>query len=65
MVVVPEAWGHGVLNLQESIAVATEMKVLFRYALLTLTLARYHPCSPRLRMTLHPSQEIAVAMWHG
>ena len=24
--IIPESWGHGVLNLQESVAVATEVK---------------------------------------
>jgi len=27
VMIIPESWGHGVLNLQESIAVATEAKV--------------------------------------
>lgn len=27
VVIVPESWGHGVLNIQESVAVATEVKV--------------------------------------
>lgn len=26
VMIVPESWGHGVLNIQESIAVATEVK---------------------------------------
>jgi len=26
VIIVPESWGHGVLNIQESIAVATEVK---------------------------------------
>jgi hypothetical protein len=50
VVIVPEAWGHGVLNLQESVAVATEMKVLFRYARNPASLPHhYHSPSPPLR----------------
>ena len=26
VMIIPESWGHGVLNLQESVAVATEVK---------------------------------------
>lgn len=29
VMIVPEAWGHGVLNIQESVAVATEYKFSF------------------------------------
>merc|ERR1711871_395607 len=31
VLIVPEAWGHGVLNLQESVAVATELKGTIRH----------------------------------
>jgi len=29
VLIIPENWGHGVLNIQESIAVATELKAAF------------------------------------
>jgi hypothetical protein len=29
LMIIPESWGHGVLNLQESIAIATESRVAY------------------------------------
>jgi hypothetical protein len=34
VMIIPESWGHGVLNLQESIAIATEAKVKISILLL-------------------------------
>lgn len=36
VMIIPESWGHGVLNLQESIAVATEAKVSATFQLSSL-----------------------------
>ena len=31
VLIVPECWGHGVLNIQESLAIATEVKDRYRH----------------------------------
>ena len=28
VMIIPESWGHGVLNIQESVAVATEVRIV-------------------------------------
>lgn len=49
VMIVPESWGHGVLNIQESVAIATELKAaLFRVRPTTRLTKRFSAAPERI-----------------
>jgi hypothetical protein len=53
VMIVPESWGHGVLNIQESVAMATEAKSpMFRLSPGTKLMNKFSAAPPRPRKTL-------------
>jgi hypothetical protein len=53
VIIIPESWGHGVLNIQESVTMATEAKTpLFRLNPGTKLFNRFSAAPPRPRKGL-------------